>query len=332
MPRMSLKERISEGLFLLDGAMGTQLIARGIEAGACSDYLNIESPDIIFEIHQAYFRAGSDAVLTNTFGANKYALARHGLSDKVKEINTAAAKIARLAAGAGKYVLGDIGPSGDFLQPLGNLEAEELKNAFAEQAKSLSAGGGSTSSPSVDGFIIETMTSLDEATIAVEAVKQASRDLPVFVSFAFDRVAGDFRTMMGVDIKSAVTKMVSLGVDAVGFNCGTVSLDEYIILAERFAELLSNKSDVAVPATAKQTPNINPSTSLRTRLGAKRVLLLAEPNAGKPELVDGRTVYKVLPEDFAAAEKIYSAGVNIIGGCCGTTPEHIRVLAEMLQK
>jgi 5-methyltetrahydrofolate--homocysteine methyltransferase len=301
------------------------LIARGIEAGVCSDYLNIESPDIIFEIHQAYFRAGSDAVLTNTFGANKYALARHGLSDKVKEINTAAAKIARRAAGAGKYVLGDVGPSGDFLKPLGNLEPEELKEAFAEQAEALSAGGGSTNSPSVDGFIIETETSLDEATIAVEAVKQASRNLPVFVSFAFDRVAGDFKTMMGVDVKSAVTKMVSLGVGAVGFNCGTATLNEYIILAEKFAELLSNKFDVAVPATAKQTPNI--------KLGAKRVLLLAEPNAGKPELVDGRTVYKVSPEDFAAAaEKIYSAGVNIIGGCCGTGPEHIKALAERLKK
>jgi 5-methyltetrahydrofolate--homocysteine methyltransferase len=307
MPRMSLKERISEGLFLLDGAMGTQLIARGIEAGACSDYLNIESPDIIFEIHQAYFRTGSDAVLTNTFGANKYALARHGLSDKVKEINTAAAKIARRAAGAGKYVLGDIGPSGDFLQPLGNLEPEELKNAFAEQAEALLAGGGSTSSPSVDGFIIETMASLDEATIAVEAVKSVSGELPVFVSFAFDWVAGDFRTMMGVDVKSAVTEMVSLGVDAVGFNCGTMSLDEYIELAKKFISVV-NALD-------------------------KEVLVFAEPNAGKPELVDGRTVYKVTPEDFAAAaEKIYSAGVNIIGGCCGTGPEHIKAMCEKVKK
>ena len=300
MPRMSLKERISEGLFLLDGAMGTQLIARGVEVGKCSDYLNIESPDIIFEIHQAYFRAGSDAVLTNTFGANKYALARHGLSDKVREINTAAVKIALRAAGAGKYVLGDIGPSGDFLQPLGNLEPEELKDAFAEQAEALLAGG-------VDGFIIETETSLDEATIAVEAVKSVSRDLPVFVSFAFDRVAGDFRTMMGVDIKSAATKMVSLGVDAVGFNCGTVSLDEYVELARKFV------SEIMV-------------------LKKSRVVIFAEPNAGKPELVDGRTVYKVSPEDFAAAaEKIYSAGVKIIGGCCGTGPEHIKAMAKKLR-
>lgn len=300
MPRMSLKERISEGLFLLDGAMGTQLIGRGVKAGVCSDYLNIESPDIIFEIHQAYFRAGSDAVLTNTFGANKFALGRHSLSDKVKEINTAAAKIARRAAGKEKYVLGDIGPSGDFLQPLGNLEAEELKDAFAEQAEALLAGG-------VDGFIIETETALDEMTIAVEAVKSVSRDLPVFVSFAFDRVADGFRTMMGVDVKSAVTEMVSLGVDAVGFNCGTVSLDEYVELARKFvSEIMALKKS--------------------------RVVIFAEPNAGKPELVDGKTVYKVSPEDFAAAaEKIYSAGVNIIGGCCGTGPEHIEAVAKKLK-
>jgi 5-methyltetrahydrofolate--homocysteine methyltransferase len=300
MTRISLRERISEGLFLLDGAMGTQLIARGVEAGVCNDYLNIELPDTVFEIHQAYFRAGSDAVLTNTFGANKFALGRHGLSDKVKEINTAAAKIARRAAGKGKYVLGDIGPSGDFLQPLGNLEPKELKEAFIEQAKALLAEG-------MDGFIIETMTALDEATIAVEAVKSVSGELAVFVSFAFDRAGGDFRTMMGVDVESAVTKMVSLGVDAVGFNCGTLLLDEYVELAGKFV------STIKVLEKTRLTNH------------ESRVTILAEPNAGKPELVDGRAVYKVTPEDFAAAaEKIHSAGVNIIGGCCGTGPEHIK--------
>ncbi len=299
MAKIGLRERINKGIFLLDGAMGTQLIAHGIELGRCYDYLNIEQGDTIFEIHQAYFQAGSDAVLTNTFGANKFALGRHDLGDKVKEINVAAVQIARRAAGEGKYVLGDIGPSGDFLQPLGNLKPEELKDAFAEQAKALSAGG-------VDGFIIETQTSIDEAAIAIEAVKQASGDLPVFVSFAFDRVASDFRTMMGVDVESAITKMVSLGVDAVGFNCGTASLDEYVELAKKFVSTV-------------ETSN-------------KKVLVFAEPNAGKPELVDGRAVYKVTPEDFAAAaEKIYSAGVNIIGGCCGTGPEHIKALAKRIK-
>jgi len=300
MTRTSLKERLKQGLFLLDGAMGTQLIARGVEVGKCNDYLNIESPDTIFEIHQAYFQAGSDAVLTNTFGANKFALARHGFGDKVKEINTAAAQIARRAAGEEKYVLGDIGPSGDFLQPLGNLETEELKDAFAEQAKALLAGG-------VDGFMIETMTALDEATITIEAVKSVSGDLPVLASMAFDKAGDDYRTMMGVDVESAVSKVVPLGIDAIGFNCGTTTLDEYIELAKKFVSAVKTLS--------------------------KEVLVFAEPNAGKPELVDGRAVYKVTPEDFAtAAEKIHLAGVNIIGGCCGTTPEHIRALAKRLKK
>ena len=295
-----MRERIRQGIFLLDGAMGTQLIARGVEAGRCNDYLNIDSPDTIFEIHQSYLQAGSDAVLTNTFGANKFALARHGFSDKVKEINTAAAKIARRAAGEQKYVLGDIGPSGGFLEPLGDLKPEELKDAFAEQAKALLAGG-------VDGFIIETETALDEITIAIEAAKSVCGELSVFASMAFDKVADGFRTMMGVDVESAVAKMVSLGVDAVGFNCGTLLLDEYVELAGKFVSTVKASS--------------------------ANVLIYAEPNAGKPQLVDGRAVYKVTPEDFATAiEKIRSAGVNIIGGCCGTGPEHIGAVVNRLKK
>jgi 5-methyltetrahydrofolate--homocysteine methyltransferase len=296
---VSLKEKIKQGLLLLDGAMGTQLIASGIEVGKCNDYLNIESPDTVSNIHKAYLQSGSDAVLTNTFGANRIALARHGLAEKVEKINTAGAKIARKAAGQRGYVLGDIGPSGDFLKPVGNLEPQDLKDAFARQAKALTAGG-------VDGFIIETMTALDEAAIAIEAVKSVSGNLPVFASFAFDRAGSDYRTMMGVDIKSAVSKALSLRVDAVGFNCGSATLDEYIELAEKFV------------SAAKD-------------LG-QDILVLAEPNAGKPDLVDGRAVYKVSPEDFAdAAGKIHSLGVNIIGGCCGTGPAHIKATAKRLK-
>ena len=279
--------------------MGTQLIARGMEVGTCNDYLNVESPDIVCDIHQAYLRAGSDAVLTNTFGANKYALARHTLAEETAKINKAGAQIARRAAGEKKYVLGDIGPSGDFLQPLGSIKPEELKAAFAEQAEALLAGG-------VDGFIIETMTALDEATIAIEAAKSVGGDLPVFASMAFDKAGDDFRTMMGVDIESAVSKIVSLGIDAVGFNCGTVSLDEYVELAEMFVSAV--------------------------RALSNKVAVYAEPNAGKPELVEGRAVYKVSPEDFAAAaEKIHLAGVNIICGCCGTGPAHIEAVARKLK-
>ncbi len=298
MARASLKERIKQGLFLLDGAMGTQLIARGIEVGKCNDYLNIESADIVLDVHRSYLQAGSDAVLTNTFGANKYALARHGLAEEAARINEAGGQIARRAAGDERYVLGDIGPSGDFLQPLGNLKPEELRATFAEQAKALLAGGA-------DGFIIETMTALDEVTIAVEAVKSVGSGLPVFASMAFDRAGDDFKTMMGVDVEAAVSKTVSLGVDVVGFNCGTLSLDEYVELAEEFVSAARAVSD--------------------------DVVVYAEPNAGKPELVDGKAVYKVSPGDFAdAAAKIRATGVTIIGGCCGTGPEHIAAVSKRL--
>jgi methionine synthase I (cobalamin-dependent) len=298
--RTGLKERIRKGLFLLDGGMGTQLFARGIEAGKCNDYLNIESPEIILDVHRAYLRAGSDAILTNTFGANKYVLTRHGLADEVARINTAGAEIARQAAVKDKYVLGDIGPSGEFLEPLGNLNPEDLTDAVCEQAKALLVGG-------VDGFIIETMTALDEIEITIEAVKSVCGDLPVFASMAFDRAGVDFRTMMGVDVESAVSKMVSLGVDAVGFNCGTATLDEYVELAGKYV------------------------SSARTL--SQDTLVFAEPNAGKPELVDGKAVYMVSAGDFAsAAEKIHSAGVTIIGGCCGTGPEHIKAVAKELKK
>ncbi len=306
MTRINLRERIKQGLFLLDGAMGTQLIARGLEAGTCNDYLNIASPDIIFDIHRAYIQAGSDAVLTNTFGANKYALARHGLAEKSREINTAGAELARRAVGEQNYVLGDIGPTGDFLQPLGNLKPDELKAAFVEQAKALLGGG-------VDGFIIETMTALDEITIAVEAVKSVC-ELPVFASMAFDRTGDSYRTMMGVDVASAVSKMVSLGVDAVGFNCGAASLDEYIELADKFVSTMR-------------------ASEHRVTGHGSQVTILAEPNAGRPELIDGKAVYKVSPEEFAsAAEKMHSAGVNIIGGCCGTSPAHIEAVVKSLKR
>ncbi len=300
MSRISLKERISEGLLLLDGAMGTQLIARGIEVGTCNDYLNIESPDVIGEIHGVYFEAGSDAVLTNTFGANRYALSRHGFGKMVAEINTTAAQIARQAAGQERYVLGDIGPSGDFLEPLGNLKREDLRRAFAEQAKALLAGG-------VDGFIIETMTDLDEVVIAIEAVKSVCGELPVFASMAFDSAGGDLRTVMGVGVESAAAKIVPLSVEAAGFNCGAMSLDEYVMLAEKYVSAVRALSD--------------------------DVIICAEPNAGMPQLVEGKAVYNLSPEDFAAAgERIHSAGVEIIGGCCGTGPAHIEAVAKRLRK
>ena len=304
MSKKSLEQKLADGVFFLDGAMGTQLIAGGIEAGVCNEMLNVESPEIILEIHRSYFQAGSDAVLTNTFGGNGISLARHGLADKIKQINTAAAKIAKQAAdsagspqaGEDKYVLGDMGPSGDFLKPLGNLEPDVLKNAYAKQAKALYEAG-------VDGFAIETFMAIDEAEIVIEAIKSIC-SLPVFVSFAFDSAGKDFKTMMGASVKAIAAEISALDITAIGFNCGTLQMEQYLGLAEKFARLLADKD----------------------------ILLLAEPNAGQPELIDGKAVYKLSDTDFANwIQKICQAGATILGGCCGTTPEHIKAMTKKLK-
>jgi len=297
MAERNLRTRIQKGVFVLDGAMGTQLFARGVEPGHCNDWLSVERPDLVMDVHKAYIDAGSDAILTNTFGANRYALGRHGYSDKAFEINKAGAQVARKAAGEGRYVLGDIGPTGDFLEPLGMLKRDQVREAFVEQVKGLREGG-------VDGLIIETMTAIDELEVAIEAAKSAGGGLPLFASMSFDKGGTGFRTMMGVDVATAVSRMIALGVDVVGFNCGTATLDEYVELAKAYV------------AAAK----------------AAKVQVFAEPNAGKPELVDGQAVYKVTPEEFAAAcRKILDAGVHILGGCCGSTPQHIGAVATSLK-
>ena len=298
MSPIQLKKRIKQGLFFLDGAIGTQLAVRGIELGHCYDYQNIEAPDVVEAIHQDYFNAGIDAVLTNTLGANKYTLARHNLADKVSKINEAGAEIARKAAGDDKYVLGDIGPTGDFLAPLGLLKPDELKEAFAQQAKALEAGG-------VDGFIIETMTALEEIIIAIEAVKSVS-SLPIFASMSYDKAGDDFRTMMGVSPEVAIAKIVELGVDAIGFNCGKMSLDDYRSLAKKYASVVKDLNS--------------------------NVSLLAELNAGLPELVGDQAVYNVTGSEFAQALKdINETGFNILGGCCGTDPDLIKTAVGRLK-
>lgn len=299
MARKNFKDLLNS-LIILDGAMGTELFARGAEVGVCNDYLNIQSPEMVKAVHTDYLKAGSDAVLTNTFGANKFALTRHAHGEQVIEINTAAAKLAREVAGEDKYVLGDIGPTGDFLEPLGQLKPREAKEAFAVQARALVDAG-------VDGLIVETMTALDEIKLAIEAAKEAAGELPVFASMSFDTAGGDFKTMMGVDVKSFVSQTVPLGIDAIGFNCGTMTLDSYVGLAGLFAVQLKSMDC--------------------------NIKLLAELNAGIPEIIEDKVVYTVAPEDFAAAVlKIRDSGFTIIGGCCGTDPKYIKAIKRFLRR
>jgi 5-methyltetrahydrofolate--homocysteine methyltransferase len=300
MTRIDLSQRLHTGVFFfIDGAMGTQLMAEGVPPGSCYDAVNLKSPEIVERIHRRYFDAGCDAVLTNSFGANAVALARHGLSGNAVEINRAAGEIARRAAGPDRYVLGDIGPCGDFLEPVGSLKPDALRAAFAEQARGLVAGG-------VDGIIIETMTALDEMTLAVEATRSVCR-LPILCSFSYDPAPEGFRTMMGLTPKSIVQdllKLKGMGLAAVGFNCGTLTMDGYVSLTERLAGLLKGTG----------------------------IALLAEPNAGRPELIDGRAVYRLSPDEYAAAiVQIYKAGATILGGCCGTSPAHIAAMINAIR-
>jgi 5-methyltetrahydrofolate--homocysteine methyltransferase len=300
MPKEELKDRLEKGVFFLDGAMGTQLFKQGVKSDRCSEELNIDSPNIVLEIHKAYIQAGSNGVLTNTFGASEIALKRHGLDKEMHNLNQAGALVAAKAVGEQGYVIGDIGPCGDFLEPLGSVKEEDLIDVFAAQAQALNQGG-------VDGYMIETMTALNEVTAAIKAIQSLKTDKPIFVSMAYDYANGEFNTMMGQNYESAIKEIISYNVEAVGFNCGKMSLDNYIELSRKFSACVSGED-----CSCK---------------------IMAELNAGLPELVDGKPTYKVQPDDFAqAAEEVQKNGVDIIGGCCGTTPEHIKAMTRRLLK
>ncbi len=277
---------------LLDGAMGTMLFAAGLDSGNSPEEWNVLHPEKVGKIHQAYIEAGSQIILTNTFGGSAVRLNSHGLAERVFELNKAAAEIARQEAGAADrpvVVAGSIGPSGLILQPLGTLSFEAAEKSFADQAAGLAAGG-------VDLFWIETMSDLEEIKAAILGVRSAS-DLPIAVTLSFDTHG---RTMMGVSPEMALADLQEQGVQFIGANCGTGS-DELI---------------KAVQALAAQKPS-QP--------------LIAKANAGIPELVGTDVVYNGSPEVMADyAVKAWKEGARLIGGCCGSTPDHIRAMAEAL--
>jgi len=303
MSKQKLSERIKEGVLFLDGAMGTQLFERGAYTTGCGEYVGITSPQVVKEVHTAYLSAGSDAIITNSFGGNSVALSKYDLADQAEKINLQAARNAIEAVEeftkqnpGDRYVLGGLGPCGDFIEPLGMVKSDDLKQAFQQQAKAFLDGG-------VDGFIIETMTAVEEAALAAQAVRSVC-DLPLFVSFAFDAAGDDFRTMMGVNAEMAAEKILPIGVDAIGFNCGTLTMKEYIKLAKSFASIIEDDS----------------------------VILMTEPNAGKPDLIEGKAKFTLTPDDYAeAGMTIKQAGAGIMGGCCGTSPEHIAALTSKLR-
>jgi len=273
-----------------DGAMGTQLMIAGLAQGSCGEEWNLAHPDRVLAIQRRYADAGSDCILTNTFGGSRIMLNRHGNADRVAAVNQAGVEIARQAFdGRAGYVIGDIGPFGGLMEPYGDFTEEQVRAAFNEQAKALVDAGA-------DAIIIETQTSLEELGLGIEAAKAAGAPC-VIGSMAYDVTldGSTFRTMMGIDPERAAAFMQEHGADIVALNCGT-GMD-------------MARARQAVERYRKVTP----------------LPLMVQPNAGQPKLVDMKVVYDETPEQMVkGVVPLLEAGVSIVGACCGSTPDHIR--------
>jgi 5-methyltetrahydrofolate--homocysteine methyltransferase len=291
---MTLTERIeSRKVIVLDGATGSQLIAQGLTAGECPELWNVTHSDIVKNISSSYFDAGSDAVLTNTFGGSFLKLKMSGLESRAYELNFAGAKNALSVRPASKFVLGSIGPSGLMLEPFGDISYEEMTDSFSIQVKAMADAG-------VDGFMLETFTDLEEINCAVNAVRDNS-GLPFFASMTFSQTPDGFKTMMGVGVKEFIVSMESAGASLIGSNCGNGIL-KMVELAKEFRSISSS------------------------------VKLLVKANAGEPHLHDGQLCYSESPEVFAEnLAELLNLSPSAIGGCCGTNPKHISMLRQSLK-
>jgi methionine synthase I (cobalamin-dependent) len=287
---MGFLDRLATGeTILADGATGTMLQAMGLEKGQAPEEWNLTHPQQVLAMHRAYIDAGSEMILTNSFGGNKFRLGKYDLQGKVYELARRAAELAREAGDA--LVAGSIGPTGEFFAPVGTLTSEEATEAFAEQARGLADGG-------VDLLLIETMADLKEVEAAVSAARQSS-DLPLVCTMTFGAKA---HTMMGVSAREAAETLTGWGAVAIGANCGTGPEE-----VEQVIEEMKGACPEAV--------------------------LVAQPNAGIPRLVDRQTRYDATPEVMADyAVRYAQLGVRIIGACCGSTPEHIAAMARALGK
>jgi 5-methyltetrahydrofolate--homocysteine methyltransferase len=276
-----------------DGAWGTFLQQKGLKPGECPEQWNVTRADDVFDIAKSYLEAGADMVETNSFGGSRFKLAKYGFEDKVYEFNKAAAEISRKAAGPDLFVLGSVGPTGKLLM-MEEVTEDELYGAFKEQSMALEAGG-------VNAIMIETMTDLDEARIAVKAAKE-NTSCEVFCTMTFEKIiGGEYRTMMGISPSEMTETLVDAGADLIGTNCGN-GMEDMIGMVKEI-----RKSNPTIP-------------------------VLVHANAGMPRFLDGVTSFPESPDDMASRVKaIIEAGANIVGGCCGTTPEHIRKVMEAVK-
>lgn len=284
----------SGGVVVADGAMGTMLLPAEMHEASPPDAVNLSDPCRVEEVTRQYLDSGAELLQTNTFGASPLRLSAAGLEDRCEEINRSAVNIAQRVAGSAAWISASIGPCGFQLQPFGSMSPEQFKANCLCQVQTLADCG-------IDIFCIETMMDVEEAALALEVVREAVPGATVMVSFTFENRAGGFFTPFGNSLWEVAERFEAEGADVIGANCGT-GLEDMIETARRFKQ-------------------------------ATRLPVLARPNAGLPEYVDGKVTWFATPEDFAdSAEELVAAGVSIIGGCCGSTPDHIRSIRKVVDR
>jgi len=291
----SLMDRLAAGEILVgDGAMGTLLMQRGLKPGECPERWNLDRPEILVDIARLYADAGADIVETNTFGGSPLKLAQYDLDFRTEEINVRAVRAAREGVDDRVLVAASCGPTGRMLKPYGDVDSEEVYAAFERQLRTVIAEG-------VDAVCIETMTDLTEATLAIRAARSLSSTTPVLATMTFDSTPRGFFTVMGVTIEQAVEGLLEAGADVVGSNCGN-GIDNMVRIAEEF------RKHTSCP-------------------------LIIQSNAGLPRIENGLAVYTETPDFMAErADRMLDLGVNIVGGCCGTTPAHITAIRRVVNK
>lgn len=294
----SLLDTVAERRLVCDGAMGTQLMLAGLESGGCGELWNLDHPDRVLAIQRRYVDAGTDCLITNTFGASSIMLRRHGVDGKLREINQAGVRIARDAFGGRRgFVLGDIGPLGAILEPYGDLSQADARAAFEEQARALVEAGA-------DALIIETQTSLEELGVAIDAAKAAGAPC-IIASLAYDLSADKtfYVTMMGIMPDKAAEFAEEQGASIIALNCGT---------------------GMDMPGAAKVAKLYRESCQLP---------VMVQPNAGLPVLEKGKAVYKQSADEMASGvPAVLASGANIIGSCCGSTPDHTRAISQAIKQ